>query len=102
MKVSQKCPKCPGVLKEFHSKSGATFNGCPVCKGIWVKISMMPKIFGSAQAQTVLESHGLAKSMSTNFECPNCGDFLQTGFIGASDLAIDACLRCHSYFFDDQ
>lgn len=85
----------------FESKAGATYDGCPLCKGIWISLKDMPKVFGTAKVLYKLRQ-GLTKSMKTKFACPGCTSFLQTGNVGTSDLSLDECPKCQSYFFDDR
>jgi Zn-finger nucleic acid-binding protein len=89
------------MLLQFHSKTGAEYLGCPLCKGIWMSLNDVPKVFGTVKALEKL-NHGLMNPMPTQFSCPTCTGLLQTGKVDVSDLTLDECTRCQSFFFDDR
>jgi len=102
MSKQKNCPKCPGGLISFQSKTGASYDGCPLCKGIWLSVEDAPKIFSSVKVLEFLGKDKLRKQMKTKFSCPECAQFLQSGNVGDSDLTLEECTHCQSYFFDNK
>jgi hypothetical protein len=37
--------KCPGALLKFKTKMGDDYCGVPLCKGIWMAVTVLPKVF---------------------------------------------------------
>lgn len=102
MKKNKKCPKCPGILLHFQSKTGASYDGCPICKGIWISRKDLPKIFASDKVSALFSNKGLEKAMPTKFACPDCNSFLQSGTVQSTDMTLEECTRCETYFFEDR
>lgn len=94
-----KCPKCPGEIVEAQTKSGATYGACIFCKGIWISLADLPKVFKTKKVVDYV-TRDLTGKAKTTFKCSYCGSGLKTGKVANSNLKIDECESCEAFYFD--
>lgn len=94
-----KCPKCPGRIVETQTKHGATYGACIFCKGMWISLTNLPKIF---KTEKVVEfvTVDFSSKVATAFKCSYCSSSMTSGKVLESNLKLDECEKCQSFFFD--